>query len=145
MRSLPLPLPGGAGPSVPVAFACARVLSVPRARPVSAMSHTLRAPVPYRCAVGLPCQLRLPREPPWISTHTRQEPRPRRLPTRPSSLLSTARTRSLSYLISRKLTLSLALPSPLALAGDPRPPCRPSSPPEAAPSHPELRLEVRNL
>jgi hypothetical protein len=52
---------------------------------------------------------------------------------------------SLPCLTSRKLTLSRALLSPLALAGVPRPPCWLSSPSEAAPSHPELCPEVRNL
>jgi hypothetical protein len=51
---------------------------------------------------------------------------------------------SLSCLISRKLTLSRALPLPLALAGDPHPPYRPSSPPEAALSLHERRPKVRN-
>jgi hypothetical protein len=52
---------------------------------------------------------------------------------------------SLPCLTSRKLTLSRALLSSLALAGVPRPPCWLSSPSEAAPSHPELCPEVRNL
>jgi hypothetical protein len=45
------------------------------------MSRSLRAPVPCRCAVGLPCQLLLPREPPWTSTHART---PRTLATSPT-------------------------------------------------------------
>jgi hypothetical protein len=51
---------------------------------------------------------------------------------------------SLPCLISRKLTLSRALPSPLVLAGVPCPSCRPSGPSEVAPSLPEHRPEVRN-
>jgi hypothetical protein len=51
---------------------------------------------------------------------------------------------SLPCPISRKLTLSRALPTLLDLAGDQRPPCQSSSLPEAAPGHPELRPEVRH-
>jgi hypothetical protein len=79
------------------------------------MSRFPRALAPSLCTVELLCQLRLPREPPWTSVHARREPQPHRLPTHPSSLLSTADTCSLPYLISRKLTLSRALLSPLAL------------------------------
>jgi hypothetical protein len=98
-------------------------LSASWAQLVSTPRCSLHAPVFPRCAVGPPCQFRLPREPPWTSAHARQEPRPHRLPTHPSSLLSTARTRSLSpdpFRVS-SLFLSLALPSLLALAGDPSP------------------------
>jgi hypothetical protein len=123
-----------------------RSLSVSRAQPVSAPSHSLRALISSRCVVGPPCQIRLPREPPWTSADAHREPQPRHLPTHPSSLLSTARTRSLSPASFRASSLSLshALPSPLALAGDTRTLCWPSSPPEATPSHPELRPKVKN-
>jgi hypothetical protein len=84
-------------------------LSVPWAQLVSAPSRSLRALVSSRCAVGPPYQLRLPREPPWTSAHARREPRPRRLPMRPSSLLSTARTRSLSPASFHASSLSRAL------------------------------------
>jgi hypothetical protein len=47
--------------------------------------------------------------------------------------------------ISHSLALSRALPLPLSLAGNPRPPCRSSSLPEATPSDPELRPKVRHL
>ena len=47
-------------------------------------------------------------------------------------------------LISRSLALASALPTPSDLAGDPRPPPRSSSSPEATPSDPELRPEVRH-
>ena len=46
--------------------------------------------------------------------------------------------------ISHSLALSRALPTLLDLAGDPRPPCQSSSPPEATPGHPELRSKVRH-
>jgi hypothetical protein len=52
---------------------------------------------------------------------------------------------SLPCLISRKLTLSRAMLSPLTLAGVPRPRCRSFSPPEVAPSRPEHHSEVSNL
>jgi hypothetical protein len=48
-------------------------------------------------------------------------------------------------LTSLDFTLSRALPTPPAAAGDPRPRSRPSSSPETAPSLPELRPEVRHL
>jgi hypothetical protein len=86
-----------------------RSLSVLRAHPVSAMSRSLRAPVSSRCAVGPPCQLCLPREPPWTSAHACRESRPRRLPSRPSSLMSTACTSSLSLASFRASSLSFAL------------------------------------
>jgi hypothetical protein len=52
---------------------------------------------------------------------------------------------SLPCLTTHKLTHSRTLLSPLALAGVPCPLCQLSSPLEAAPSHPELRPEVRNM
>jgi hypothetical protein len=47
-------------------------------------------------------------------------------------------------LISLSFTLSRALPTPPAAAGDPRPRSQPSSSPETAPSLLELRPEVRH-
>jgi hypothetical protein len=125
--------------------ACPLFVSASWAHLVSAMNYFLNAPVYPRYAVGPPCQFRLPREPPWISEHARRDPvhvacsRPP-----PSFLLSIARTRSLPCLISHKLTLSRTLLLPLALIGVSRQLCRPSSPSEAMPSHPELRPEVRH-
>jgi hypothetical protein len=52
---------------------------------------------------------------------------------------------SLPRLISRSPAVARALLTPSDLAGDPRPPPWPSSSPETAPSHPELRPEVRHL
>jgi hypothetical protein len=100
---------------------------------------------------GTPCQLRLPRDPPWTSTralaHARRDPRPHRPPTHPSSFLSTThtRTRSLIPFCTASLSLSHAVPSQLDLAGDPCSPCRSPSSPEATPSDPELHPEVRHL
>jgi hypothetical protein len=86
-----------------------RSISISWARPVSIMSRSLHAPVLSRYDVGPPCQLRLPREPSWTSAHARREPQPCRLSTRPSSLLSTTRTRSLLPTSFRASSLSLAL------------------------------------
>ena len=121
-----------------------RSLSASRAHLVSAMSHSPHAPAPSLCTVGPPGQVRLPREPPWTSAHARREPWPRRLTTRPSSLLRTARTLSLPCLISCKLTLSHAMPLPLALTLIPHPPRRSSNPSESAPSLLERYPEMRN-
>jgi hypothetical protein len=52
---------------------------------------------------------------------------------------------SLPRLISCSPALARALLTPPDLSRDPRPPPRPSSSPETAPSHPELRPEVRHL
>jgi hypothetical protein len=73
------------------------------------MSRFPSMPAPYLYTVGPLYQLRLPREPPWTSAHTRREPLSRRLPTHPSSLLSTAHTRSLSLASFRASSPSLAL------------------------------------
>jgi hypothetical protein len=120
-------------------------LSASWARLVSVPSRFPRTPALSRCAVGPPCQLCLPCEPSWTSAHARRDPRPCRLPMHPQlpfELLPHAH--SLPYLISRKLTLSHALLSSLGLAEVLRPPCWSSNPPEAAPSDPELRPEVRH-
>jgi hypothetical protein len=76
-----LPLPGEADLSAPLPSA-SRVLplSAPQARPVSAITRSLRVPSLSRCAVGPSCQLRPLREPPLTSVHACREPRPCRLP-----------------------------------------------------------------
>jgi hypothetical protein len=120
-------------------------LSLPQALTINvvARSHAL-APVslcsgPALSALSSPRTVANPR------AHARQEDRPRRLPTRPSSFLSTAHTRSLPLPhFAHDHSLAPALPPPPELAGDPRPLCWPLSPPEAAPSLPERRPEVRN-
>jgi hypothetical protein len=141
--SLPLPLPSGAALSALVALARVLLsLSASWARLISALNRFPRAPVPSRCVVGPPCQLCLPRDPPWTSTHAHRDPRPRRPPTHPQLLFEhRPHPHSLPCPISHSLTLSRALPSPLDLAGDPR---RSPSSPEATPSDPELHLEVRH-
>jgi hypothetical protein len=143
---LPLPLPSGAGLSAPAAFAYAppfplcivgpprqRNESFPRA-PHSLSLHcgTFLSALPSPRTV-MDQRARTPRTPATSPAHAPQLP----LEHRPHSL-------SLPCLISRKPTLSRALPSPLMLARVPRPPYRPSSLSEAAPSLPERHPEVRN-
>jgi hypothetical protein len=127
----------------------------------------LRAPLP-----SLPCRPALPgAEPmpralalslvvPWASSISFTFPAPavdQRARTSPGSSATTpalacqllfehpSHPHSLPRLISRSPPLSRALPTSSDLAGDPRPPLRSSSSLEAAPSHPELRPEVRHL
>jgi hypothetical protein len=103
-------LSSGAGVSAPVALARAPLsVSASRALTVSAMSHFPHTTPPSLCTVGLPCQLCLPRELSWTSAHAYREPRPCRLPTHPSSLLSTAHTRTLSPASLRTSSPTLAL------------------------------------
>jgi hypothetical protein len=95
--SLPLPLPGGADLSVSISFACAPKLSL---CPVGPTCYRCEPFPPHTRSLslhrGAPCQIRLLCKPPWTSTHAHREPRPRHLPTCPTSLLSTAHTFSLS-------------------------------------------------
>jgi hypothetical protein len=66
-------------------------------------------------------------------------------PRRPAPFLEPRQCPALApRLISHTLVLSRALPSPLDVAGDPRPRSRASSSPKTAPSLPELRPEVRH-
>jgi hypothetical protein len=144
-RPLPLSLCQWGALSAPVALARTTLsLSASRARLVSASSRFPRAPDPSRCAVGPPCQLRIPRDPPWTSSTHAEIPgtSPAQAPQLPFEHL--LHPHSLPCPISRRPALSRALPSLLDLVGDPRPPCRSPSPPEAAPSDPELRPEVRH-
>jgi hypothetical protein len=72
--------------------------------------------------------------------------RPRHPPTRPAPFLEPRQCPAHTpRLISLSFTLSRALLTPPAAAGDPRPCSRPSSSPETAPSLTELRPEVRHL
>jgi hypothetical protein len=71
--------------------------------------------------------------------------RPRRPPTSPAPFLEPRQCPTHTpRLISLSFTLSRALPTLPATAGDPRPCSRPSSSPETAPSLPELLPEVRH-
>jgi hypothetical protein len=72
--------------------------------------------------------------------------RPRHLATRPAPFIKPHQCPAHTpHLISRSFTLSRALPSPPAAAGDPRPRPRPFSSLKTAPSLPKLRPEVRHL
>jgi hypothetical protein len=72
--------------------------------------------------------------------------RPRCPPTRPTPFLEPHQCPAHTpHLISLDFTLSRALPTPPAAAGDPCPCSRPSSSPDTAPSLPELHPEVRHL
>jgi hypothetical protein len=81
-------------------------LSASRACLVSLLNRFPRVPVSSCCVVGPPCQLRLPRAPPWTSmralAHARWDPWPRRRPTHPSSFLR-------NLVPFRTVSLSLAL------------------------------------
>jgi hypothetical protein len=76
----------------------------------------------------------------------RRNSRPRCPPTCPSSLFEPRqRPHLLPRLISHSSALSRALPTPPDATGDLHPLPRPSSSSKTAPSHPELRSEVRHL
>jgi hypothetical protein len=100
-----------------------------------------------RCGTPLSA---LPSLRPVVDQHTRTRARAPRSPaTSPAhtpQLLFEHRLHphSLPRPISHSLALSRALPSLLHLAGDPRPPCWSPSSPEATPSDPKLRSEVRH-
>jgi hypothetical protein len=71
--------------------------------------------------------------------------RPRRPPTRPAPFIEPRQCPAHTpHLNSLTLALSRALPSPPAVAEDPRPRSRSSSSPKTAPSLPELHPEVRH-
>jgi hypothetical protein len=97
--------------------------------------------------VGLPCQfrpLRARRGPARAHSRTSPDFSATTPPTRLAPFLELRQCPALApHLISRSSTLSRALPTPPAAAGDPRPHSRPPSSPETAPSLPEFRLEVR--
>jgi hypothetical protein len=111
--------------------------SLPRA-PLSYLS------VPWACPVSsAPSALAVDRR---VRTRARRRiSRPQRSPTRPAPFLEPRQCPTHTpRLISLSFTLSRALPTPPAAAGDPHPRSRPSSSPETAPSLPELRPEVRH-
>jgi hypothetical protein len=140
----------------PVGPTCRRQLLRPR---VSLLSLCLVGPVrqALSCCPARPlflsamwaCPVRS--APPALAVdqrvHTRARRRvswPRRPPTRPTPFLEPRQCPVLApRLISHNFTLSRALPTPPAAAGDPRPCSRPSKPPETAPDLSELRSEVR--
>jgi hypothetical protein len=128
---------------VPTSLACApRPLSALRAHLVS--TNCLRPHSLSRCAV---CPLSAPSYPQPPLTHIRAHAEETTPVARPYALAPfepRSHPLSLHCLISPTLALSCALPPPPVLTGDPRPPCRPSSPLEATLSRPEHRPEVRN-
>jgi hypothetical protein len=81
-----------------------------------------------------------------VRTRARQRiSRPRRPPMRPAPFIEPRQCPAHTpHLILWSFTLSRALPTPPAAAGDPHPCSRPSSSPENAPSLLELRPEVRH-
>jgi hypothetical protein len=123
-------------------------LSVSRVRFASRRAVAPRVPftlsAPWTCLVS--SAFLAPAVDQRVRTRARRRvSRPRRPPTRLALFLEPrqclART---PHLISHSFTLSRALPSPPAAAGDPRPCSRPSSSSETAPSLPEFCPEVRH-
>jgi hypothetical protein len=111
--------------------------------PASPVAELLPRASPFlSLAMDPPCQFRLPR--------ARCGPARAHSRTSPGFSATTPLTRPALFLepyqhpahtprlISHSFTLSRALPTPPAAAGDPRPCSRPSSSPEIAPSLPEL-------
>jgi hypothetical protein len=149
-RSFSRSLPSGADLSVPVSFARAHLLSLCLAGPVRQLpSHCPARPLflslrrgpalsvpPSSCSswTGACALAHFARFLGHDARPRAQLPflEPRQCPTH------TPRLTSLDF------TLSRALPTPPAAAGDPRPRSRPSSSLETAPSLPELRPEVRH-
>jgi hypothetical protein len=125
-----------------------RSLFVSRARFTSAEPLPPRVPfslsAPWACLVS--SAFPAPAVDRRMRTRARRRvSRPRRLPTRPTPFLEPRQCpMHTRHLISRSFTLSRALPTPPAAAGDPRPRSRSSSSPKTAPSLPELCPEVRH-
>ena len=123
-------------------------LSVSRAR--SASAEPLPPCVPFSLSAPWACLVSSAFPAPAVDRRVRTRARrgvsrPRRPPTCPAPFLEPSQCPTHTpHLISRSFTLSRALPTPPAIAGDPRPRSRPSSSPETAPSLPELRPEVRH-
>jgi hypothetical protein len=128
-RTLPLSL--SRGPSLPVA---------------EPLPHTPLSPLsmPWTLHVSSALSaLALDRR--VLTRARRRISQPRRPPTRPAPFIEPRQCPAHTpHLISCSFALSRALPSPSAVAGDPRPRSRPSSLPETAPSLPKLRTKVRH-
>jgi hypothetical protein len=108
---------------------------LPRA-PLSSLSSSWACPVS-----SAPSTLVVDRR---VRTRARRRiSRSRRLPTCPAPFLEPSQCPAYTpRLILHSFTLSHAMPTPLAAAGDPRPRSRPSSSSETAPSLTELRPKV---
>jgi hypothetical protein len=145
-RSLPpLPLPSGTVLSAPIALARAPFsLSASWAHPVSTMNCFAVRPLSPSLRRGTALSA-LPSPRTAVDQHTHTSTSSATSPAHAPQLPFEHRPHphSLPCPISRKLTLSRALLSPLGFAGVPRSSCRPSNPLGAAPSYPELRPEVR--
>jgi hypothetical protein len=150
VRALPLSLAAQCGQPVGASFLhpFALSLSVSWVRFTSAEPLPPRVPftlsAPWTCLIS--SAFLAPIVDQRVRTRARRRvSRPRRPPTRPAPFIKPrqclART---PCLISLNFTLSRALLTPPAAAGDPCPHSRPSSSPEIAPSLPELRPEVRH-
>jgi hypothetical protein len=141
--SLPRSLPSGAKLLAPVPFARTLLFPLCLASPVRQSpsrcpmpSPSLSAPWAFPVSSALPA---LAVDQRARTRALRRNSRPRRPPTRPSSLFEPGRARTHSRLISHSPALSRALPTPPDLARNPRPPPRSTSSPEATPSDQELR------
>jgi hypothetical protein len=143
-------------PRCPVDPACWCQLLHPLALPLS-LSRGPGSPVPSHChtrplfslcAVDPPYQIRLPRAhrgPARAHSRTSSGFLAMMLAHAPNSLFRAPQCPAHTpHLISCSFTLSRALPTPPAAAGDPRPCSWPSSSSETAPGLPELRLVVRH-
>jgi hypothetical protein len=128
--------------------ACSLSLSVSWAQIASRRAVAPHAPfllsAPWACPVSFaPSALAMDRR---VHTHARRRiSQPRCPPTRLAPFLEPRQCPAHTpRLISLSFTLSRALPTPPAAAGDPRPRSQPSSSPETALSLPELRPDVRH-
>jgi hypothetical protein len=149
VRALPLSLAARWSQLVGSSFLHPRTLSLSRG-PGSPVAEPLpHVPLsslsaPWACPISsAPSMLAVD----WrVRTHARRRiSRPRRPPTRPAPFLEPCQCPTHTHrLISLSFTLSRALPTPPAAAGDSRLRSRPSSSLETAPSLPELRPEVRH-
>jgi hypothetical protein len=151
-RALSLSLSARWGRSVGASFpspACSPSLSVSRTRIASrrAIARTPLSSLPAPWASPISSVFSALAVDRRVCTCARHRvSRPRRPPTRPAPFIEPCQCPAHTpHLISRSFTLSRALPTPPAAAGDPRLRSRPSSSPETAPSLPELRPEVRHL
>jgi hypothetical protein len=141
-----LPLPGGAGLSVPVSFACVPTLSLCPTDPAHQRYEPF-SPRPHSLLLRRGASLSAPPSPQTaVDQRARTLRTPATSPAHAPYLPFEHRSRPLSLpcLISPTPTLSCALSPTPKLAGDPRQPCRPSKPLVAASGLPEHRPKVRN-
>jgi hypothetical protein len=151
-RTLPPPFLCPVGPT------CRRQLFSPSRAPLPSLSHGPILlgvePLPHMPLLSLsapwafPISSALPAPAADQRAHTRarrRDPRPCRSAHAPTLFEPRPCPHSLPRLISRSTALARAMLTLPDLAGDPRPPPRPSSSSETASSHPELRPEVRHM